>query len=226
MYGAVLVHLHPNALLTVAIFQYLCEAFVRVSPSVVLFHLFFEACLDAGSAMSGCLSFHLRSSMEMCFISMPNREWEEWLANWCFVRFSEEDDPVAYAEPTGFSEALPIWTSPASMAGLESTVERIQNLRDNHHVVDSFVRYNIAPLQQRSCPHWEVLSRNHLTRLYHDSPSEGEILRVSNFLAGGNQTKLLRLSESVLSSGWRPRSARPSSCPCPSVMSGVLLPLP
>jgi hypothetical protein len=63
---------------------------------------------------------------------MPNREWEEWQASWCFVRFSEEDDPVAYAEPTGFPEALSIWTSPASMASLEAAVERIQNLCDNH----------------------------------------------------------------------------------------------
>jgi hypothetical protein len=48
--------------------------------------------------------------------------------NSCFVRFSEEDDPVAYAEPTGAPEALPIWTSPVSTAGLEAAIERIQNL--------------------------------------------------------------------------------------------------
>jgi hypothetical protein len=41
------------------------------------------------------------------------------------VRFIKEDDPVAYADLMGFPEALPIWTSPASMAGLEATVERI-----------------------------------------------------------------------------------------------------
>jgi hypothetical protein len=36
-----------------------------------------------------------------------------------------------------------------------------------------------------------VLSRNHPARLHRDSPSEVEILRVSNFLTGSNQTKLL-----------------------------------
>jgi hypothetical protein len=142
-YGMVAMHLHPNALLTLAIFQYLCEAFVGVRPSVALFRVFFKARLYAGGAISGCLSFHLHSSMVTCFISMPNREWEEWWANWCFVRFSEEDDPMAYAETTGFPEALPIWTFPTSMAGLEVAVERIQNLHDNHlvahHVVNSFV---------------------------------------------------------------------------------------
>jgi hypothetical protein len=64
---------------------------------------------------------------------------------------------MAYAEPTGFPEAFPIWTSPASMAGVEAAVERIQNLRDNnlaaHHVVNSFVRHNITLLQWRSYPH-------------------------------------------------------------------------
>jgi hypothetical protein len=112
------------------------------------------------------------------------------------VRFIEEDDPMAHAEPTGFSEVLPVLTSPASMAVLEAAVERIQNLCDNHlaahHMVNSFVRHNITSLQRRSCPHWEVLSRNHPTRLHLDSPSEGEILMVSNFLTGGNRAELLR----------------------------------
>jgi hypothetical protein len=131
------------------------------------------------------------------FIPMPNREWEEWRANWCFVRFDEEDDPVAYTEPTGFLETLFVWTSLASMAGLEAAIERIQNLCDNHlaahHVVNSFIRHNIAPLQQRSCPHWEVFSRNHPTRLQQEGPSKDEILRVANFLTGSNHTELLRL---------------------------------
>jgi nitrate reductase NapE component len=38
-YSMVLVHLHPNALITLAIFQYLCEAFVGVHSLVVLFCL-------------------------------------------------------------------------------------------------------------------------------------------------------------------------------------------
>jgi hypothetical protein len=55
-YSMVLAHLHPNALPTLAIFQYLCEAFVRVRPSVALFCIF-EARLDADGAISGCLAF-------------------------------------------------------------------------------------------------------------------------------------------------------------------------
>jgi hypothetical protein len=80
-YGVVLAHLHPNALLTLAIFQYLCEAFMGVRPSVVLFRVFFEARLYTNGTISGCLSFHLRPSMVMRLIRMPNREWEEWRAS-------------------------------------------------------------------------------------------------------------------------------------------------
>jgi hypothetical protein len=80
---------------------------------VALFCVFFEAHLDADVTISGCLSFHLCPSMVTHFIPMPNREWEEWRVSWCFVRFSEEDDPMSYAEPMGFPEALSVWTSDA-----------------------------------------------------------------------------------------------------------------
>jgi hypothetical protein len=73
-YGVVLAHLHPSALLTLAIFQYLCQAFVGVRAFMALFRVFFEAHLDTGGALFGCLSFQLRSSMVMHFIPMPNRE--------------------------------------------------------------------------------------------------------------------------------------------------------
>jgi hypothetical protein len=73
------------------------------------------------------------------------------------MMFDEEDDSVAYAEPTGFLEALHIWTSPVSMADLEAAMERIQNLCEEHiaahHMVNSFIRHNIVPLQWCSCPH-------------------------------------------------------------------------
>jgi hypothetical protein len=106
-YGMALVHLHPNALLALAIFQHLCEAYVGVHPLVALFRIFFEARLDASGAIYGCLTFRLHPSMVTRFIPMPSRDWEEWRANWCFVRFAEEDDLVAYAELTGAPDALP-----------------------------------------------------------------------------------------------------------------------
>jgi hypothetical protein len=45
-YRVVLAHLHPNTLLALAIFQHLCEAYVRVHPSVALFRVFYDTHLD------------------------------------------------------------------------------------------------------------------------------------------------------------------------------------
>jgi hypothetical protein len=100
-YGVVLAHLHPNALLTLAIFQHLCEAYVGMHPLLALFCVLFEARLDASGTVSGYLTIRLRLSMVMRFIPLPSRDWEEWQAKWCFVRFMNKDDPVAHAEPMG-----------------------------------------------------------------------------------------------------------------------------
>ena len=41
-YGLHLVHLTPNAILTLALFALACEAFVGVNPSLALFRQFFS----------------------------------------------------------------------------------------------------------------------------------------------------------------------------------------
>jgi hypothetical protein len=78
------------------------------------------------------------------------------------------------------------------MAGLEAAVERIQQLWNlhlvAHHVVNSFLHYNIVPLGRHSFPHWEVLSREHPTRMHQESPSSSKVVTISNFLTGGDQT--------------------------------------
>jgi hypothetical protein len=179
-YGVVLAHLHPNALLALAIFQHFCEAYVGVRPSVALFRVFFDACLDAGGALHPHASYGLGGMAGELVL-------REVLGGGgtCDVRRAD-----------GTPEALPIRTSPASMAGPEAAVERIQHLRDlhlaAHHMVNYFLHHNFAPLQQRSCPHWDMLSRNHPMRLHQESPSKSVILTISNFLTGGNQIELLR----------------------------------
>jgi nitrate reductase NapE component len=80
-YGVVLTHLHPNALLALAIFQHLCKAYIEVRPLVALFCVLFEVHLDASGAISGSLIFHLRPHMVARLIAMPQRECDEWRAN-------------------------------------------------------------------------------------------------------------------------------------------------
>ena len=41
-YGLHVTHIHPNAMLTLAMFQHCCEAFVGIKPSVALFRHFFR----------------------------------------------------------------------------------------------------------------------------------------------------------------------------------------
>jgi hypothetical protein len=121
-YGVVLAHLHPNSLLVLVIFQHFCKVYVGVHPSVALFRGFYDAHLDASGAISGSLIFRLRPHMVTRYIAMSQRNWGEWQADWCFLDFLEDDDPMAYAKPTVAPEILPIWTALASMAGLEAVV--------------------------------------------------------------------------------------------------------
>jgi hypothetical protein len=69
-YGVVLAHLHPISLIALAIFQHLCEAYIRVRPSVALFHVFNKARLNASGAISGSLIFRLHQHMLMRYITM------------------------------------------------------------------------------------------------------------------------------------------------------------
>ena len=41
-YQIQLLHLHPNSILILAIFAYLCEAYVGIRPSVALFRSFYS----------------------------------------------------------------------------------------------------------------------------------------------------------------------------------------
>ena len=56
-YQICILHLHPNAILTLAIFAYFCEAYLGVMPSVALFESFYALRFTTSGESSGCLSF-------------------------------------------------------------------------------------------------------------------------------------------------------------------------
>jgi hypothetical protein len=64
------VHLHPNSLLALAIFQHFCKAFVGVHPSVSLFLFFYVVHPDVSSAISDSLIFRLCPVMVICYITV------------------------------------------------------------------------------------------------------------------------------------------------------------
>ena len=58
-YQICILHLHPNAILTLAIFAYLCETYLGMAPSMAFFRSFYALRSTAPGESSGCLSFHI-----------------------------------------------------------------------------------------------------------------------------------------------------------------------
>ena len=54
-----LLHLHPNAILILAIFAFLCEAYLGVKPSIALFRSFYALRNTARKERTGCVSFRI-----------------------------------------------------------------------------------------------------------------------------------------------------------------------
>ena len=69
-YQICILHLHPNSILTLAIFAYFCEAYLGVRPSVALFRSFYALRFTANGESSGCLSFRITDGMAGILIPM------------------------------------------------------------------------------------------------------------------------------------------------------------
>ena len=63
-YQIQVLHLHPNSILVLAIFAYLCEAYIGIPPSVDLFRSFYALRFTANKERSGCVSFRITDSMK------------------------------------------------------------------------------------------------------------------------------------------------------------------
>src|SRR4051812_248580 len=62
--------LRPEAILLLANFAYLCEAFLGVMPSVALFRAFYNLKLTAVHQCSGCVSFRIIDEAALDMIPM------------------------------------------------------------------------------------------------------------------------------------------------------------
>ena len=67
-YQIQLLHLHPNSILILSIFAYLCEAYIGVRPSVDLFRSIYALRLTAGNEWTGSVSFRINDSMSKIYI--------------------------------------------------------------------------------------------------------------------------------------------------------------
>jgi hypothetical protein len=75
-YGLLLLQLHPNSLLALAIFQFLFESFVGVHPSIALFCHYYNLRLESGGAMSGRFTFCLHDGRGRVYINMSQKKWD------------------------------------------------------------------------------------------------------------------------------------------------------
>jgi hypothetical protein len=69
-YGLLLSQLHPNSLLALAIFQFLCEAFVGLHESVALCRHYYSARLESRGAVVGGFTFRLGDGQGRDYIDM------------------------------------------------------------------------------------------------------------------------------------------------------------
>ena len=107
-YSLHVAHLHPNAVLLLAMFQHCCETFVGIYPSVALFRHYFRPRVEEGRD-SGSVTFKRRTNSPR-FIPMELRsKWEEFRHQWCFIRFPDADDSL-----------LPPAEAPSNFEGWES----------------------------------------------------------------------------------------------------------
>ena len=58
-YQIQLLHLHPNSILILSIFAYLCEAYIGIRPSVQLFRHFYSLRSSAPGEQTRCVSFRI-----------------------------------------------------------------------------------------------------------------------------------------------------------------------
>ena len=157
-YGLVILQLHPNAVMVMAIFAHLCEAFVGVMPSVALFRHYYAPRVSPDKVRSGGVTWSLRSGRAAEFLRGAFRtKWEEWRGNWCHVHVDQALDcfvlPEAPAVPAdGWSDLDP------RDGDLRAPITRIKFLRNrgltSNKVVADYLWRRLAPLQRRSHPVW------------------------------------------------------------------------
>ena len=168
-----LLHLQPNSIFLLAIFAYLCEAFLGVMPSVALWRCFYSLRITAGNQRSGCVSFRIADGMSEKIINMRvMKKVEGFRSRWIFMD-ARQFSPL-FLLPTAPAVKSSGWEHDELRdARLAPLVERMQELRaaklTGAMVAKEFIRRRIAPLQRRSRPVWRITGGEDPMRLSADN---------------------------------------------------------
>ena len=166
-YQIQVLHLHPNSILVLAIFTYLCEAYIGIPPLVDLFRSFYALRFTANKERSGCVSFRIAEGMKGTYIPIARngenivtnvtKRVEDFRKRWFLMKFGSRS---AFFE---LPEAPPMkwasWSSKALKgATLGPVVRRLKDLREagltGQMVAKDFVKRRIAPLQRHADAMW------------------------------------------------------------------------
>ena len=178
-YQIQLLHLHPNSILILAIFAYLCEAYLGVMPSVPFFRSFYVLRNTAAGERSGCVSFRIADGMGGVYIPMSwdgdkpvtrvTKKVDDFRQRWLLVDTKTKstflDIPVA--PPLKNSH----WSSQEfSSPRIADLVARMKLVREagltGQMIAEDFVRRRIAPLQLHTKPLWMYSGPHDSMRLH------------------------------------------------------------
>ena len=145
-------HLHPNFVLTLAIFAFLCEGFLGVVPSVAFFRTFFSLRLMAPDQRSGCVSFRVADGMAESLIHMKGpKKREDFRKKWVYLDAGEVN-PLLEVPTAPAVKAAEEWAHLKGVTGdIRPLKKAMAHLRKagltGQLVVKEFLERRIAPLQ-------------------------------------------------------------------------------
>jgi hypothetical protein len=155
-FGLQLHHLTPHSVLLMAVFAHFMEMFVGVRPCTTIFKYFYTL-VGTGKAKHGEIGayyFQLRHGMADSYIAaFSSSKWEDWHEGWVIAAVNPHDRLELPTE--GPQSDRSTWKArPTIPAELDPVLYRIKKLArsglTSMMVLGDFLKWRIAPLQQRS----------------------------------------------------------------------------
>ena len=190
-YQIQLLHLHPNSILTLAIFAYLCEAYLGVMPSVAFFRNFYALRSSAPTERSGCVSFRIADGMGAVYIPMSwdgdkavtriTKKVEEFRQKWVLIDAKEQS--AYFDEPVAPPLKNTNWSSEKLQhPKIAPLILRMRLVREagltGQMVAEDFVRRRIAPLQAHTKPVWMYSGPADSMRLHHGAHTPDDVTSI------------------------------------------------
>jgi hypothetical protein len=194
-YQIQLLHLHPNSILILSIFAFLCEAYIGIRPSVALFRSFYALRNTAPTERTGCVSFRIADGMGGTYIPIAwegeeavtsvKKRVDEFRMRWFFVKTGQADH--FFEIPDAPPQKRNCWSSRTFTGpGEEAVADRLEELRKagltGQMVALEFIRRRIAPLQAHSQPMWLYAGARDRMRLHEASITKDEARNIIHTL--------------------------------------------